>query len=74
MEDKLKELSKQLEEQAHLHKNAVQRARKAEEDVDRLKEKLRGAEGELTATDILKNGLKTDKHRVIFFKCDNFTV
>lgn len=64
LETKLQELSKQLEEQAHLHKNAVQRARKSEEEVLSLKERLKILEGELTATDILKNGLKADKHKV----------
>lgn len=61
----MKELAKQLEEQAHLHKTAVQRARKSEEEVDKLKDRLKGAEGELAATDILKDGLKVDKHRVM---------
>uniref|UniRef100_A0A914X7A4 Uncharacterized protein n=1 Tax=Plectus sambesii TaxID=2011161 RepID=A0A914X7A4_9BILA len=63
LDDKVKELSGQLEEQAKLHKNAVGRARKAEETVDRLHHQLKGTEGELTATDILKEGLQGEKFK-----------
>lgn len=61
LEQKLMEVSKQLEEQAHLHKSAVQRARKAEAEMERMRQQLKGAEGELVATDILKDGLKSEK-------------
>ena len=64
LEEKLQELSKQLEEQAHLHKHAVQRSRKAEDEVEKLHERLKSLESELMATDILKNGFKADKHKV----------
>jgi dihydroxyacetone kinase-like predicted kinase len=79
VEEKMKQLSKQLEEQADLHKKAVARARwedgvrsvhsnamcrKAEESVELMKDDLHMTKGELNATDIMKHSWSSDKNKV----------
>lgn len=60
----MKELTEQLESQYELHKTAASRARKAETEVAELIERLKSAEGELVAGDVMRDGFRTDKERV----------
>lgn len=60
----MKELSKQLEEQADLHKKAITRAREAEKKLERTEEDVFAMRGEMQASDILKSGWSHDKNKV----------
>lgn len=57
-------MTEQLETQYELHKTAAHRARKAENDLMCYEERLRSAEGELAAGDVLRDEFKTDKGKV----------
>lgn len=57
-------MTEQLESQYELHKSAAARARKAEVEMSELVERLKSAEGELVAGDVLRDGFRTDKERV----------
>ena len=60
----MKTLTEQLENQYELHKEAAARSRKAEAELGELVERLRSAEGELAAGDVLRDGFKLDKEKV----------
>ena len=64
LEDKVRGLTEQLESQYELHKVAASRARKAETETSGLINRLKSAEGELVAGDVLRDGFRTDKERV----------
>lgn len=64
LEERIKTLTEQLETQYELHKTAAHRARKAENDLMSYDERLRSAEGELAAGDVLRDEFKTDKEKV----------
>jgi DNA-directed RNA polymerase subunit K/omega len=64
LEERIKTLTEQLETQYELHKTAAHRARKAESDLLSYDERLRSAEGELAAGDVLRDEFKTDKEKV----------
>ena len=64
MEDRIKELTEQLETQYELHKTAAARARKAEVEAAEMRDRCRSAEGELAAGDVLRDGFRSDKERV----------
>lgn len=64
LEERIKTLTEQLETQYELHKTAAHRARKAESDLLNYDERLRSAEGELAAGDVLRDEFKTDKEKV----------
>ncbi|XP_052769958.1 coiled-coil domain-containing protein 170-like isoform X1 [Mya arenaria] len=66
-EDRIKELTEQLEAQYELHKTAAARARKAEVEAADMRERCRSAEGELAAGDVLRDGFRTDKER--YMRC-----
>ena len=69
LEERVRALTEQLESQYELHKNSAQRARKAEEEIAGLQDRLRSAEGELAAGDVLRDGFKTDKEKVNVDTC-----
>lgn len=74
LEAKIAQLSQHLEQQAQLHKSAMERARKAEQEAEGMRLQMKGIEGELVATDLLRDGLKTDKKKVkifCFINCAN---
>ena len=64
LEERIKTLTEQLETQYELHKTAAHRARKAENNMMSYEERLRSAEGELAAGDVLRDEFKTDKEKV----------
>lgn len=64
LEDRVKDLTDQLESQYELHKSAAARARKAETEASEMIRRLQSAEGELAAGDVLRDGFRTDKERV----------
>lgn len=57
-------MTDQLESQYELHKSSASRARKAESELHELQERLRSAEGELAAGDVLRDGFRVDKEKV----------
>uniref|UniRef100_A0A8W8I947 Coiled-coil domain-containing protein 170 n=3 Tax=Magallana gigas TaxID=29159 RepID=A0A8W8I947_MAGGI len=65
LEERIKTLTEQLETQYELHKTAAHRARKAENDLMSYDERLRSAEGELAAGDVLRDEFKTDKEKYL---------
>lgn len=65
LEERIKTLTEQLETQYELHKTAAHRARKAENDLMSYEERLRSAEGELAAGDVLRDEFKTDKEKYL---------
>ncbi|XP_062614112.1 coiled-coil domain-containing protein 170-like [Saccostrea cucullata] len=65
LEERIKTLTEQLETQYELHKTAAHRARKAETDLLSLEERLRSAEGELAAGDVLRDEFKSDKGKYL---------
>lgn len=65
LEERIKTLTEQLETQYELHKTAAHRARKAENDLMCYEERLRSAEGELAAGDVLRDEFKTDKEKYL---------
>ncbi|KAL4237945.1 hypothetical protein ACF0H5_002655 [Mactra antiquata] len=67
LEERVKELTGQLETQYELHKTAASRARKAETDASDLHARLQSAEGELAAGDVLRDGFRSDKER--YMRC-----
>lgn len=67
LEDRVRTLTEQLETQYELHKTAAQRARKSETDAHEYKERLRSAEGELAAGDVLRDGFRSDKE--MYMRC-----
>lgn len=63
LEERVRSLTEQLESQYELHKSSAQRARKAESEMADLQDRLRSAEGELAAGDVLRDGFKIDKEK-----------
>ncbi|XP_033736128.1 coiled-coil domain-containing protein 170-like [Pecten maximus] len=65
LQERVKTLTEQLESQYELHKSAAGRARKAEADLSEYDSRLRSAEGELTAGDVLRDGLRGDREKYL---------
>ncbi|KAJ8308568.1 hypothetical protein KUTeg_013442 [Tegillarca granosa] len=63
LEERVKTLTEQLESQYELHKTAASRARQVEAGIAEMENRLRSAEGELAAGDVLRDGFKIDKER-----------
>lgn len=66
LEERVRALTEQLESQYELHKSSASRARKAESELDELHERLRSAEGEIAAGDVLRDGFRVDKEKVSY--------
>ncbi|TNN53317.1 Coiled-coil domain-containing protein 170 [Liparis tanakae] len=64
MEARLHQASEQLSEQAELGLRALQRAQLAEQQVQDLRERLRGLEAELQAADVQRDGLRLHRQHV----------
>lgn len=67
LEDRVRELTEQLEQQYELHKAAASRARKAETDASEMHKRLQSAEGELAAGGVLRDGFRSDKEK--YMRC-----
>lgn len=63
LEERVSKLTEQLESQYGLQKGSAQRTRRAESEICDLHERLRIAEGELAAGDVLRDGFKMDKEK-----------
>lgn len=63
-ENRVKSLTEQLDRQLELCREQSQRVKRYEAEAYDLDNKLRSAEGELAAGDVLRDGFKTDKERV----------
>ena len=63
-EARVQSLTEQLNHQLELHRELAHRAKRYETDAYDLDSKLRSAEGELAAGDVLREGFKSDKEKV----------
>ncbi|XP_041353054.1 coiled-coil domain-containing protein 170-like [Gigantopelta aegis] len=61
LDSRVRVLSEQLENQIQLQRESNLRAKQAESDLMDMQARLRSAEGELVAGDVLRDGFKTDK-------------
>ena len=57
-------MTSQLEKQYDAHRSGEQRRKQTEGDVYALQDRLKRAEDELAAADMLRDGLRADKERV----------
>ena len=64
LDSRVRVLSEQLENQMELQRESSHRAKQAEADLMDVQARLRSAEGELAAGDVLRDGFKTDKEMV----------
>ncbi|XP_025105886.1 coiled-coil domain-containing protein 170-like [Pomacea canaliculata] len=64
-ENRVKSLTEQLDRQLELCREQSQRVKRYEAEAYDLDNKLRSAEGELAAGDVLRDGFKTDKERYL---------
>ena len=64
LEGKVSALTTQLDGQLEHQRSSERRAQKAEGELFSLEERLRRAEGELSAGDVLRDGMRADKERV----------
>lgn len=64
-EEKLKTLSKQFQSQYESHHEAERRARLAEQQAAAALERVRALEQELAAGDVIRDGLRADKDKVL---------
>ncbi|ESO87729.1 hypothetical protein LOTGIDRAFT_127327, partial [Lottia gigantea] len=67
LESRVKSLAEQLDSQIDMQRTLAQRAKRAETEAADLDEKLRYAEGDLAANDVLREGFKTDKEK--YMRC-----
>ncbi|XP_064602879.1 coiled-coil domain-containing protein 170-like isoform X2 [Liolophura sinensis] len=67
LEEKLRKCSEQLEKQYDMNKTVVRRTKQTEANLVELEERLRSAEGDLAAGDMLRDNFKTDKERYLRF-------
>ncbi|KAK6183719.1 hypothetical protein SNE40_011145 [Patella caerulea] len=67
LDNRVKSLTEQLDNQIDMQRSLAHRAKRAETDAGDLEEKLRLAEGDLAATDVLRDGFKSDKER--YMRC-----
>lgn len=63
-ESRVQSLTEQLNHQLEIHRDVNERAKRYEVDRHDLEGKLRCAEGELAAGDVLRHGFKSDKEKV----------
>jgi len=64
LEDKVNDLTKQLDIELNNSRNVELKAKRLEADVLELQQQLRKYENELAAGDMLRDGLRIDKDRV----------
>lgn len=65
LEAQASELGEQLEKESGFHQEALQRARKAEHELETLQGQLTHLEGELVSGDVLLDNLNFEKQKVI---------
>ncbi|XP_078000196.1 coiled-coil domain-containing protein 170-like isoform X2 [Glandiceps talaboti] len=63
LDNKVRSLNDQLDSQVKLYQAAINRAKEAEDELDLLKARLSGVEGELTSTAVFRDGLRSEKER-----------
>ena len=64
LESKVASLTQQLDAQYELHRTVDRKAKHSEAQLLDLEDRLRRAEGELCAGDVLRDGMRMDKDRV----------
>ncbi|CAH1792734.1 unnamed protein product [Owenia fusiformis] len=67
LEQKVRNLTEQLERQIEMQRSAERKIRHAQNDAADMEDRLHHAENDIAATDALKDGLRTDKHRYLKF-------
>ncbi|CAH1792727.1 unnamed protein product [Owenia fusiformis] len=67
LEQKVRNLTEQLERQIEMQRSAERKIRQAQNDAADMEDRLHHAENDIAATDALKDGLRTDKHRYLKF-------
>ncbi|CAH1792730.1 unnamed protein product [Owenia fusiformis] len=67
LEQKVRNLTEQLERQIEMQRSAERKIRQAHNDAADMEDRLHHAENDIAATDALKDGLRTDKHRYLKF-------
>ncbi|XP_078000204.1 coiled-coil domain-containing protein 170-like isoform X3 [Glandiceps talaboti] len=67
LDNKVRSLNDQLDSQVKLYQAAINRAKEAEDELDLLKARLSGVEGELTSTAVFRDGLRSEKERYMKF-------
>ncbi|XP_070180437.1 coiled-coil domain-containing protein 170-like isoform X2 [Littorina saxatilis] len=65
-ESRVQSLTEQLNHQLEIHRDVNERAKRYEVDRHDLEGKLRCAEGELAAGDVLRHGFKSDKEKYLY--------
>lgn len=63
----MSKLNEQLQHQADLHQEALLRAKKAEQQLQEFRSRLKVAEGELVSGDVMRDNLNSEKHKVKTF-------
>ena len=64
LEGKISSVTEELQRQHEGQRQAERRAKRVEADIADMEERLRRTEGEATAGDVLRDGLRVDKERV----------
>ncbi|XP_045699596.1 coiled-coil domain-containing protein 170 [Phyllostomus hastatus] len=67
LEAQVSELVEQLEEESGFHQEALQRAQKAERELETLQARLTHLEGELVSGDVLRDNLNSEKQKYLKF-------
>ncbi|KAM5326683.1 coiled-coil domain-containing protein 170 isoform 2-T2 [Glossophaga mutica] len=67
LEAQVSELVEQLEEESGFHQKALQRAQKAERELETLRAQLTHLEGELVSGDVLRDNLNFEKQKYLKF-------
>ncbi|KAG8444163.1 hypothetical protein GDO86_009371 [Hymenochirus boettgeri] len=67
LEEKVYRLSDQLQKQTDLHQEAMNRAKKAEQQLEDLRGRLKLAEGDLASGDVMRDNLSYEKQKYMKF-------
>ncbi|XP_068088099.1 coiled-coil domain-containing protein 170 isoform X2 [Hyperolius riggenbachi] len=67
LENQVIKLNEQLQNQSDLHQKALLKAKKAEQQLEDLRARLKGAEGELVSGDVLRDNLSYEKQKYMKF-------
>ncbi|XP_053565242.1 coiled-coil domain-containing protein 170 [Bombina bombina] len=67
LETRVCKLNEQLQNQADLHQEALNRAKKAEQQLEDLRSRLKLAEGELVSGDVMRDSLSYEKQKYMKF-------
>lgn len=64
-ETQIAKLTESLENQTRLYQEALERSRKAEKQSETFQDQLRNLEEELLSIDMMQDGLKLEKQKVV---------